>query len=129
MFESSRLLPDGYLLPDGTSLNEHVIFRADGPTMNLIVLFEGHLPCPRAGCTMLAYHEDRASKTLSRIYLGSRKTTFLAWSTPRADFDECGVQKIYFVDDLDNRESTPDRLRSKLEDKEIVSMLAAKPLE
>lgn len=129
MFESSRLLPDGHNLPDGTALNEHVIFRAEGPTVNLIVLFDGHLPCPRAGCAMLAYHEDRAAKTLSRIYLNSKRTTLASWAPPRAVFGDCGVESIYFVGSLDNNESGPDRFRSKLGDLEIVHMMAAKPLK
>ncbi|MFZ5616581.1 MAG: hypothetical protein ACOZAA_04575 [Pseudomonadota bacterium] len=129
MFEFSMLLPDGFLLPDGKALNEHVIFRAEGATVNLIVLFDGRLPCPRAGCTMLAYHEDQASKTLSRIYLTSKRATFVTWGPPRVVFGECGVESLYFVDALDNKEVWPDRFRSKLGDLETVFMLTAKPAE
>lgn len=128
MFESSGLLADGLLLPDGKPLNGHVIFRAKGPTANLIVLFDGQLPCARGGCVMFAYQENSVSKALSRIYLVSRRTTSLGWGPPLAVFDECGVQSIYFVDSLDNKESAPDRFRSRRKDSEIVFVLTAKPL-
>ena len=123
LFESSKLLPDE------TTLNEHVIFRAEGATQNLIVLFDGHLPCPRAGCKMSVYQEDPASKTLSQTYLVSKGTTFFAWVPPLALFDECGVRSLYFVDALNNKERSPDRFRLDLDEQEVVYTLTAKRIE
>jgi hypothetical protein len=99
------------LLPAETRLSDYVLFIAQGETLNAITLFTNKLPCPRAGCAIKMFAEDRKTGNLAKLaFQGSPYST----TPPRVLFSGCRVEKLYIINNY----------RMLLGDNDIVSIQA-----